>query len=82
MDESELDSIYKKTLSDELVYMTKRAIHNYICLYPHAFGLEIFYPEQPFVPASELFEHLSYLYHDIIQHYTNNQVYFDHTWVK
>jgi hypothetical protein len=22
------------------------------------------------------------LYHDIIQHYTNNQVYFDHTWVK
>ncbi|ORZ25590.1 kinase-like domain-containing protein [Absidia repens] len=80
MDENELDSIYKKTLSDELVFMTKSAIHDYISTYPHPFGLEVFYPEQPSVGASKLSNTVSQLYQNIVQHYTNNQVYFDHTW--
>ncbi|KAI8078831.1 kinase-like domain-containing protein [Halteromyces radiatus] len=80
MDEQELDSIYKQTLSDELVYMTKSAIQEYISTYPHAFALDVLYPHQPREELSVLMAKMTQLYQDITQHYMNNQVYFDHTW--
>lgn len=82
MDENELDTIYKRTLSEELVSLTKKNIQLFMATYPYAFGLEALYPPQPLIQQSIINEEMSNLYQQILNEYNSNQVLFDHNWVK
>ncbi|KAI9004566.1 kinase-like domain-containing protein [Phycomyces nitens] len=79
MNETELESLYRKQMNDHVVLQTRQIINQLLELYPHEFGLENLVSVKPALPFM-ISEKLSQLYQEVCESYIGTSILFEHTW--